>query len=464
MTRLLLLIIFLSAISRATPATVIYLNNKEYSGKELRFFKYSDVVTKNEIPAFSLKVDTEGHSKKEITVKHTTYVFCDFGIYRGMLFLEPDKTIELLMPPLREKSFADEKNPFFDPVEFWFSTGSGNNLTDKISHFDAQLNRLTDKFFNQLYFRQSEKAFDSIASYLDQNFDFKNSETLYLHKKLKLKSIETDVLRLDASKNGELMSSVDRNFHLHPAFIELFDKLYTNKLSLEIKSAQTNKIYKAVSASNTALLIEFIKNNYRLNGTIVELALLKMLHDAYYSGDFPQNTIIKILDSDVFASNSDKYIRDISLNVLKKLKFLRKGSRAPAICLKNTDGQEVRTNENNGKFKYLIFADIEMMVCREHLKYLRKIEEKYQKYIKIYIILRKTGLIEMKMFLDKQDIPGVHLVDEKGKYIEKYKVRSFPVCFLLNEDHEVVFRQTKAPLDGFEQQFEVLLRSGKYQN
>lgn len=464
MAKLLLIIILLSAISRATPATVIYLNNKEYSGKEFHFFKYSDVVTKNKIPAFSLKVDPEGHCEKKITVSNTTYVFCDFGIYRGMLFLKPGKTIELLMPPLREKSFADKKNPFFDPVEFWFATGSGNNLTDKISHFDAQLNRLTDKFFNQLYFRQSKEAFDSVASYLDQNFDFRSSETLFLHKKLKLKSIETDVLRLDASKNGELMSSVDRNFHLHPAFMELFDKLYTNKLSLEVKSAQSDKIYKAVSTSNTGLLIEFIKNNYRLNGTMVELAFLKMLHDGYYSGDFPQNAILEMIDSDVLAGNPDKYIREISLNVLKKLKFLRKDSGAPAICLKNTDGQEVCTAGNNGKFKYLIFADIEMMVCREHLKYLRKIEEKFHKYLEIYIILRKTDLIEMKMFLDKQDIPGVHLVDENGKYIEKYRVRSFPVCFLLNEDHEVVFGQTKAPLDGFEQQFATLLRSGKYQN
>jgi len=459
MTRLFLLIIIISTISRTTPATVIYLNNKEYAGKDLHFFKYTDPVTKNKIPVFSLKVDQKGCSKKELTVSNTAYVFCDFGIYRGMLFLEPGKTIELMMPPLREKSFADEKNPFFDPVEFWFATESGNNLTDKISHFDAQLNKLTDKFFNQLYFRQSKEAFDSITVYMDQNFDFKEPETLYLHKKLKLKSVKTDAFRLDAKKNGELMSSVDCNFHEHPAFMELFDKLYTNKLGLEAKSAQYDKIYKAVASANTAFLTEFIKNNYLLTGTMVELAFLKMLHDGYYSGDFPQNAILEIIASDYLAGNTDKYIREISLKVLKKLKFLRAGTTAPSICLENTDGEEVCTGGNNSKFKYLIFADIEMMVCREHLKYLKKIEDKFHKYLEIYIILKKTDLIEMKIFLDKQDIPGVHLVDDNGKNIEKYRIKSFPVCFLLNEDHEVVFPQAKAPLDGFEQQFAAFLHS-----
>jgi hypothetical protein len=49
-------------------------------------------------------------------------------------------------------------------------------------------------------------------------------------------------------------------------------------------------------------------------------------------------------------------------------------------------------------------------------------------------------------------------VDEYGEFIEKYKVKSFPTCFLLNENHEVVFQQAKAPLDGFEQQFGTFLR------
>jgi hypothetical protein len=69
----------------------------------------------------------------------------------------------------------------------------------------------------------------------------------------------------------------------------------------------------------------------------------------------------------------------------------------------------------------------------------------------------------MKMFLNKENIPGMHLVDENSEFIEKYRIKSFPTCFLLNENHEVVFQQAKAPLEGFEQQFGTFLRQDLFE-
>jgi len=100
-----------------------------------------------------------------------------------------------------------------------------------------------------------------------------------------------------------------------------------------------------------------------------------------------------------------------------------------------------------------------MMVCREQLKYLVNIQKQFQKYLEIILVMRKTDLIEMKMFLVKNEIPGIKLIDENGKYIQQYRVRSFPTCLLLDENHNVIFSEAKAPLDGFEQQFGTYLRN-----
>ena len=64
----------------------------------------------------------------------------------------------------------------------------------------------------------------------------------------------------------------------------------------------------------------------------------------------------------------------------------------------------------------------------------------------------------MKLFLVENKIPGVKLVDESGEFTEKYRVKSFPASFLLDENHKVIFPETKAPLDGFEQQFSTFLQ------
>ncbi|WP_372933243.1 TlpA family protein disulfide reductase [Mariniphaga sediminis] len=436
-------------------ATSISGWNEEYAGKKLDFFRLSDPVTREKVHVFTLEVNSNGVFSAEAEVEQPTFVFSDFGIYRGMLFLEPGEKITLLLPPFRDKSFADQKNPYFQPVEFWFATGGGNQLNDRISAFDNQLYQLRDKYFNQLYLRESRQVFDSLSAVLEQQFGSISSKTFLFHKKLKIKAVEADAFKLEPASVSDELSEAPSAFWNHPAFTGLFDKMYGNKLSFAAKSIKGERIREAVSQTDTGFLLEFIKDNYKITGPVARLVLLKMLHDGFYSGDFSENAILNLVGADIFVKDQEKTVRETAKNILIKLRHLRPGSLAPVVCLKNTSGQRFCTNEISGddKFKYLVFADTEMIVCREHLKYLAKIEDRFQKYLEIIIVLRKTDLIEMKMFLDKQKIPGIHLVDEEGRFTEEYRVKSFPTCLLLNDKHEVVFQQTKSPLDGFEQQF-----------
>ena len=434
-------------------ATIIRGQNKEYSGKELRFYKYSDPVTREKINLFSLKADHEGRFKTEINISTTTCLYCDFGIYRGILILEPEKTTDLLLPPLREKSFTESKNPYFEPVEFWFLTSNRDQLNDQISEYDTELNKMTDKNFTNLYLNQSKDAFDSLKINMDKIFHSESSEIFNVHKQLKLKAVEMDVLRQSPWELSETFNSVNKIYWDQPSFLELFDKTFANKLSLELGVVNNEDIKLAAFNANTGFFINLAENKYKLKGPIKYLALLKMFHDVFYSGEIPEKAIIKMISSGYFSDNKENRIRTISANLLKKLKFLNPGYAAPVICLKNTDGERVCTDTENGKYKYLVFADTEMVICREKLKYLQKIEETFSKHLDIIVIIKKSDLIEMKIFLDRQQIPGIHLVDENGIFSETYRIKSFPQCFLLNEKHHIVFKQAKAPLDGFEQQF-----------
>ena len=437
-------------------ATVVEGTNTDYAGKKLTFFRYADPVTKEKIQVFTLEIDENGNFSTDTEVAEATFVFCEFGIYRGLLFLEPQKKIQILLPPWREKSFANQKNPFFQPVGFWFATNRGNQLNDQVAEFDAKLNQLTDKYFNQLYFRQSKPIYDTITTLINKQFEEIKSPVFHTHKTLKLQVVKADAFRLNPTGLSEAFISTSPKFWTHRAFIELFEKTFDNKLSFEIKKVDNAQILEAVARANTDFLLDFTGEKYGLKSPVTELALLKMLHDGFYSGDFPQKAIIGILSSGKLQNNPNRKIAAIAKNVKEKLDFLLPESKAPVICLKNTDGNKVCTDRNSKKFKYFVFADTEMVVCREHLKYLPKIKEKFSEHLEIFVILRKTDLIDMKMFLDKQEIPGTHLVDETGEYIEQYRIKSFPVCVLLNENHEVVLSPAKAPLDGFEQQF------GKY--
>jgi peroxiredoxin len=439
-------------------ATIIECNNSDYAGAKLIFYTYTDPVSLTQKEVFTLKIDDTGKSTISIETKTTDYVFCDFGIYRGMLLIEPNQTIQLQLPPKREKSFADQKNPYFVPVSFWFATEDNNQLNNQISKFTFVLNRLTDQYFNQLYFRQLDSYFDSLQYLIEKDFGNIQSEPFLFHKKYSIKLVEADAFRLKPENISAVFSSAKQQYYTYPAFTTLFEKTFNGLLSFEAKSVKGSDVKKATNHGDISFLTNYVQTKYKLQGEILDLALLKMLHDAYYSGDFTKSSIEQMINSQRFAKNQSKLIRETAKNTFDKITFLQKGSTAPNICLKNNKGINVCSNAKKDKFKYLVFADIEILICREQLKYLPVIQERFEKYLEIFVILRNTNPEEIKKFFSENEVPGTILTDENNEFINLYKVKSFPQCYLLDENHKVTLSTTQAPLDGFEQQFGTYLR------
>jgi peroxiredoxin len=463
--RLLLTLFFIFLLQAASFASVtIQCDNPKYAGQKLSFYSYSDPVSSTTKPVFLLDFDKAGKCAVTIETAATQFVFCDFGIYRGMLFIEPNQTIKLQLPPVREKSFADQKNPYFEPVSFWFATENKQQLNDQVSEFTNRLNQLTDKYFDQLYFRQSKQIYDSVVYFIEKDFGGLKSESFQFHKKMSLKMVEADAFRLKSEDYSALFSDIKQQFWLHPAFTTLFEKTFTGQLSFAVKSVKGDEIRKAVNQGNIQFLIEYTKTKYKVAGEMAELALLKMLHDALYSGDFSANSVSQMIKSARFTSHQNPLIRETAQNIAEKISFLQTGNTAPAICLKNTEGAKICTNTTRGKYKYILFADTEMAVSREHLKYLADVEQKFQKNLEIFIILRKTEQSELKKFFTENQVPGVKLIDEDGEFTQQYKIRSFPQCFLLDENHRVKLAPAKAPLEGFEQQFGTIIQNDRIEN
>lgn len=448
---LVLISVLLPAIN--VSATVLRCEHPDYANKTIEFLRYEDPVSDNLETAFVLEFDAQGKCSFNIDVKTTDYVFADFGIYRGMLFLEPGKTIELKLPPFRAKSFSEEKNPYFQPVAFWFLSKNGNELNDQISALEQQINFLTDKYFNDLYLRQRREVFDSLKIQIEAKMPQNASKTLAIHKELKLQLIEADIFRMRPEACSSVFNNIAPEFWLHPAFHESFNKTFDRQLSFSAQAIRGKEVKEAVENMDLPNLKAFVVKKYKVDGKMADLVLLKLLHDGFYSGEFSKSAIKKLAGDKLFSQNQEPSIRIAAKNILEKFSFLAKGSSAPLVCLNNLTAEKVCTNAETGKFKYLIFVDVETAVCREHLKYLSRIDELFNRNLDIFVILRNTGKQGIEEFFATNPVPGEKLIDVENSAIESYKIRSYPQCFLLDEQHRVVFENTKAPLDGFEQQF-----------
>lgn len=440
-------------------STSIRCSNTEYANKELPFYKLSDPISGEKELAFTLIFDAAGKCSAEIKTKQTLYTFCDFGVYRGMLFVEPNKTLDLKLPPFRKKSFANQKNPYFQPAIFWFISENKNSINDKVSGFDNQINRLSDKYFNELYFHQSQSVYDSVLIQLNSTFPEKTPLTFLHHKNLKTEYLRADIFRLRPEDYSIVFDGIKPEIWNHQAFVSLFEKTFDNQLSFSAKAIKGKGVSIAVQKQDINALLNFVKTKYKVTGKITELVLLKLLHDGFYSGDFSRTAITNMINSVTFSNNSNSIIKTAAHNISRKFLFLQKGSVAPKICLNDINLQEQCTDNNTTKFKYIVFADVETMVCKEQLKYLKRINELFNQHLEVFVVLRNTDKQGIDNFFEENEIPAVKMIDVDNKFVDQYKIRSFPQCFLFDEKHRVVFTNTNPPLDGFEQQFGTYLRN-----
>jgi len=455
--------LLLSVYLNAAQVTIT-CDNPKYAGKKLVFFGYSDPVSQTTNPVFTLAPDKSGKASATVDIQNTQFVFCDFDIYRGLLLLEPGQTVKIQLPPVREKTFADEKNPYFEPIKFWFAIENKMQLNNQVLAFTAKLNQLTDKYFDQLYFRQLKPYLDSVRIQTDHDFGTVKSETFLLHKTFSFKLVEVEAFRLKPGVYSTVFNGVKTHFWFHPAFTDLFNKTFSGLLSFDTKPVNGADLKKAVNQGNLQFLAGHLKTKYNLTGEIIDLALLKMLHDAWYSGDFSKPTIQQMIKAARFTSHQNPAIRKTAENIVEKITHLQVGSYAPPVCLKNLAGENICSNTTKGKYKYIVFADTEMAVSREQLKYLPAIQQKYPKNLEIFIVLRKAESASIKKFFTENDVQAIKMVDENEEFTTLYKIRSFPQCFLLDENHRVKLAPAKAPLDGFEQQFGALLQNERIEN
>ncbi|NQU84601.1 MAG: redoxin domain-containing protein, partial [Mariniphaga sp.] len=444
----------------STYSAVIQGNEPDYAGKELVFTTYTDPITKNKKEIFKIIINADGLFKKEIDLSETIYCHSEFGIYKGLLILEPQSELLLKLPPLREKTVLESKNPYFEPILLWLRVESDKNeeVNKLVSNLEGRYIQLTNTYFNQLYYQKSEIHLDSVKIKLQDEFGGYQNPIIKNQLKFKLKILESDINKAKHQTVFEELNPVTFSF-LNPAFIDLLNLVFNNKLSFEISSIHGSELREAVAKVDIKFIKSHFQEKFKLESSLADFVLLKLLHDGYYSNRFPKQSIISMLENPFFLNNPENNINTIAKTIKEKLLFLSPGSSAPVICLNDLMGNQ-QCSDNINEYGYIIFADSEMLVCREHLKYLLTVSSKFKDNLSLFVVIKNADIGEIKKFIDENKIPGTIVIDDESNFhAKKYKIKSYPSSFLLNSDHTVLLTPAKNPLDGFELEFASFLRS-----
>jgi hypothetical protein len=332
-------------------------------------------------------------------------------------------------------------------------SGSREELNTLFARFDQQFYQLSQKYFNQLYMRQQRNYLDSVRIPLEKEFSQVNAPLFQHHLQLQLKTIEAGIMRAGREKLMAGMTGLPAQAWKLPAFADLVDRLFTNTLSLESKSATGASLRTMVARRSLADLKKWTETYTGTSSPLSDMLTIKMLHDAFYSGEFSKINIIQLLQAENFTRHNHSEIRSSANSVVEKLQFLFPGTAAPVIGLPTLAGDTLYSTTSTKPYQYIIFADLEIPVGQEQVKYLTEINERIGSRVDILLVLTPSTRVNNKEFIKSNNIPGRVVIDTETNAIgRKYKVRSYPSAYLVNREHKVVLAPAKTPLDGFEHQ------------
>jgi len=221
------------------------------------------------------------------------------------------------------------------------------------------------------------------------------------------------------------------------------------------------RIFSDIAYAKSPILVKqtFSNNMVLLNDTLQEMVLLKGLHDAFYSNDFPLQSMLITLDS-VSISSPVQTHSEIAQHIKKKVLQARVGFDAPSFELKDTSGVIQSNRSFLSNYVYLNFISLESFACQQELELMKALHTKHKDDLKLVSISIDDDLDKVKAYFKKYNYNWTLLADDsKQSTAAKYKVKAYPTYYLINPEGKLTMSPAPGPGENFEWYFFNILLS-----
>lgn len=462
--KILPVIIFFLAAPLTLPAQVTLSGNApSYAGQEFVFFKYADYVTQTEEVIARCNVDEDGNFTCNLKVDEITYVFNHLGIYRIYLFVEPQKSYQLVLPEYEPKTEQQRLNPYFREVDLHVGIANmkSNDLNYLISTFDLLFNQHFDDIVKDAYSGNPTLPIDSLTAKMEGMFSQFNNPFFDSYRNYRY-GLLSQIALMQQSRS--ISSNYFENrpiLYNNPAYMELFNLLFDKYFLFFARSDSGNSdIDRATnSRSYSQLKSTLAQDDVLANDTLLELVILKGLHDGFFDDRFSRGGLLAILDSLYSQSLIPEHLL-IAENIRTKVTRLLPGFVPAPFELYTIDGKLVKLNDFEGKYVYLNFCSTTSYTCLQEFPLLETIYEKYKEHLEIVTIAVDQEIDDLKLFLDQTNYEWTFLhYGNKPDIVRDFDIRAFPTYFLIGPDRRLITSPAPSPKENFEQQFFNMLRS-----
>ncbi|HAF27570.1 MAG TPA: hypothetical protein DCG75_00845 [Bacteroidales bacterium] len=445
----LLIILIVLPLSLFAQKVVLKGNVPEYAGKTFTFFAYSDQITYSEKELCSSLVNENGDFSCSFEITEITYVFIHLGAYEAFIFAEPDTEYNLLFPELKEKSLADNLNPYFEPVKYHLGIENSvdTDLNYQLAFFDAVYSKMMEDNSYLIYIKSRELDVDGSIQKVDSMFS--NNELKFFNDFKKYKFASYRHLSYQ-----EKMKSISNTYYLNkevlysnPAYMELFNQVYDEYFSYFGRTDSGKQIYTDIGKlkSITSLKRTLGQDSVLTNDTLKELVILKCLHDEFYNDKFSRSAMLTVLDSLVLQTNIEEH-KLIAKNIRNKVTKLMVGYNPPAFELYDMDSNLVSIESLKGEYVYLSFCTTISYACIKEFGMLEKLYENHKDHFKIVVICMDESYTQVKRFVNMKGYSYTFLFyGNQPDVFKDYDIRAFPTYYFIDKEGKLAISPAPSP-------------------
>ncbi len=449
--------------------TNIEFNQKSYAGDSIFLLKNFDYITNKIDTIYKGKVDKNGHFSCNININKTINVFIPLDFFKLTFYVESNKKYKLQIPQKKKLSVADELNPYFEPIEIipGIEGSDSTELNSLISEFDNLYDRFIERNFIKAYYTAKRAFTDSAISNIEKTFAFAQNNYFKTYMQFKFNMLRFMAYQRD---NDYVTKYVFNNNSLelnNVAYMDMFNNVFAHYFSISATKTWGINLYEDIAkAKSPAAIRKTLRNNPALsNDTLIDLIILKGLHDAFYDintveyKSFPQKQLLMTLDSMTVCAKTIEF-KQIAKQIQTKVKHLRNGTNAPSFSLLNQDSVKISLSDLRGKYLYLNFNDIRSYSCPTEMSLLKTISEKYFKNLEVVTVICNGFVSKTREFCYKNGYKWQFLTPENTKQILKlYNVKALPSYFLIDPYGKIILSPAPAPDSNFENTFISILRN-----
>ncbi len=462
---LFIFVLFWFSVLLEAQQVTIKGNAKSYAGDELIWNCYDDQITFEEKELANAIVDKNGDFVFKINLNETILSFIHLNVFKGLLYLEPGKEYEIVLPQKVNKLPEDELNPFFEETEFNIRilNADENELNELIKSFNRLYDNCLTKYFQQFRGKLSKSIADSIVESIDKAIPEKKNSYFNEYKLYSYASLRLMAYERNKEKLTENYFSNKPILYQNPAYMDLFNQLYSNYLSYYSKSKQGKHIPLFLIKDKSLKKIKSALNETPALqcDTFQDLIICKSLFDNFYKEDFPQESITFMLDSlKLVASKENKKIAN---NIYKRITTLLPGYTAPDFQLPDFENKIHSLSQSRNKFVYLSFINPKSYTCLQELEVLKKMASKNLEMLEIVSICVCDNIEEMQKLVKDNGYNWPILYFSKNKDLLKaYNLRVFPTYYLINPESKLAMSPAFPPTEAsFEDRYSDILKAWK---